>query len=298
MKSHGQQSWPRALPGLNILNFGLIGAGPQQYLRVYKTFGRHLHSKVVLVGLFVRNDFWDAELFNRWLRSGVSGNYMVWRDFGRRKKTSFDLRHPRYSTQCILSEMLSGNSYLYKILQFTRSSYRSWPLSELRVLRYADGNHLELRPHDFSSKTTSARPEHPVFQLALEALERIHSITRKQGAHVLVVFQSSKEEVYMPLLGEPAADPGVPLRAALDRLDIDYLDLTPAFYRRAKTGERLFFQSDDHPNRQGYRLIAEEVVARLKERGFHTWIKRNQAHQHRVEHESSVFKAKPLVSRH
>jgi hypothetical protein len=81
------KTWPsilaRDLPSARIINLGLIGAGPQQYLRVYETFGIPLCPAVVLVGVFVGNDFWDAGLFDRWVRSHAGGNYMVWRDFGR-----------------------------------------------------------------------------------------------------------------------------------------------------------------------------------------------------------------------
>jgi hypothetical protein len=66
LQSYGVEdsaAWPaildRALPRLRVINLGLIGAGPQQYLRVYKTFGLQLRPRLLLVGLFVGNDFWD-----------------------------------------------------------------------------------------------------------------------------------------------------------------------------------------------------------------------------------------------
>ena len=55
-----EQAWPalldRALAPRRVLNLGLIGAAPQQYLRVYETFGAKLSPKVLLVGLFLGND--------------------------------------------------------------------------------------------------------------------------------------------------------------------------------------------------------------------------------------------------
>jgi hypothetical protein len=45
-----------------------------------KLFGQ-LRPKVVLVGLFIGNDFWDAEMFDLWFKSGAGGSYMIWRDF-------------------------------------------------------------------------------------------------------------------------------------------------------------------------------------------------------------------------
>jgi hypothetical protein len=252
-------AWPaildRALPQLRVINLGLIGAGPQQYLRVYETFGLQLRPQLLLVGLYMGNDFWDAGLFERWLKSGGEGNYMVWRGFGREQADGFDLK-----------EALRRHSYVYNLLRYSRNIYRNWRSSEPRLLQFADGSRLQLWPSHLASKVTGASPDRPEFQLVLHALERIQKIAEAEGSHVLFVFQPTKEEVYMPLLGETTPDPGKPLQIELDRFGLDYLDLTPHFRQRARTGERLFFETDGHPNQQGYRLIAEEVLAHLKQK--------------------------------
>jgi hypothetical protein len=245
------------LPQLRVINLGLIGAGPQQYLRVYETFGMSLSPKLLLIGLFLDNDFWDAGLFDHWSQSGVGGNYMVWRDFERDEHDGFDIFAPIASIQRIFAR----NSYLYHVLRHARSTYRSWRTSEPRILRFADGSRLYLRPSDLASNMTGAEPDQPEFQLVLHALARLQALARENGTHVLLVFQPGREEAYMPSLGEAAPDPGRHLRAALDGLDIDYLDLGPPFRQRAAAGERLFFEADNHPNRRGYKLIAQEVLA-------------------------------------
>jgi len=75
------QDWPTILAGtfanMRVVNLGLVGAGPQQYLRVFERFGRPLNPKVVLVGIYATNDFSDAATFADWQRSGVGGNDMV-----------------------------------------------------------------------------------------------------------------------------------------------------------------------------------------------------------------------------
>jgi hypothetical protein len=255
-------AWPaildRALPRLQVINLGLIGASPQQYLRVYETFGRQLHPQLLLVGLFMGNDFSDAQLFDRWLKSGGDGNYMVWRDFDRGSANEFNVRY--------LKQTFRRHSYVYNLLRHARSVYRDWRSSEPRLLQLADGSRLQLRPSYLASRVRAADPDHPAFQLILQALKCIQEIAKASGSHVLFVFQPTKEEVYLPLLGEAAPDLGQPLRAALDRLDLDYLDLTPPFRQRARDGEQLFFEADGHPNQQGYRLIAHEVLAHLKQK--------------------------------
>lgn len=266
------QAWPAILaqffPASRVINLGLIGAGPQQYLRVYETFGQKLRPKIVLVGYFTGNDFWDAETFDLWLRSGAGGNYMVWRDFGRPASTSLSLQQPiRNLVSSLLwrGRLLARKSHLYNLVLYIRGDLKRWVPSKIKIFQAADGTRLELQPGDLASKTKEARPGHHVFRLVLDAFQRIHSLAQENGATVLVVLQPSKEEVYLPLLGEPPPDAAAPLRAALVERGIPYLDLLEDFRRRAAKGEVLFFETDGHPNARGYALIAELVISHLKE---------------------------------
>lgn len=262
-----KESWPailaQTLPPIRVINLGLAASGPPQYLRVYETFGIKFQPKVLLVGLFVRNDFWDAGLFNRWLQLGGEGSYMVWRNFGGVGTAGFSLQNPIVSIKSILT--LGRYSLLYNFLRHTRNVYRSWRASEPKLLRLADGTQLQLSPSNFESQTVGAQPDHPEFQVVLHALKRIDAIAKEHGTQPLIVFQPSKEEIYLPLLGEAARDLGGPLRAALAKLGVAYLDVTPAFRQRAAAGESLFFEVDGHPNARGYALIAEVVLAHLQE---------------------------------
>jgi hypothetical protein len=81
-----------------------------------------------------------------------------------------------------------------------------------------------------------------------------------------MIIQPSKEEVYLPISGQAIPDLSLYLREELDKSGIEYLDLTPTFRRQAARGEKLFFESDPHPNAAGYALIASSVLAYLKER--------------------------------
>jgi GDSL-like Lipase/Acylhydrolase family len=247
------EAWPALIArdqrDTKVINLGLIGAGPQQYLRVYETFGVPLEPKLLLIGFFVANDFWDAEKFDAWLRSRVGGNYMVWRDFGQHTGS--------------VEEVL-GKSYVDHWARYVRKVYRNWRADEPKDLRLADGRHLKLRPRSMAKHTAYVEPGNHVFELVVHALERINAIATSHGTHVLVVLLPSKEETYLPLLDGTVADPGAPLRVALAARGIEYLDLLPAFRAHAEAGAKLFFEYDGHPNSEGYRLIAKEVLAHLE----------------------------------
>ena len=260
------EAWPallaQGMPQFRLINLGLIGASPQQYLRVYETFGAPLQPKLLIVGFFAANDFWDAGLYERWLASGVGGNYLVWRDFGRNLPTGAGAFAP---IDAIRSWLLR-RSYLYNFLRFARNAFQNWRQGSTRVLEYENGVKLRLSRDIWDAHMTGSQPDQRQFHLAFQALKRIQDIAQEHGTKVLVVFQPGKERVYLPLLGESFPDPTDALRKALDELGVDYLDLLPAFRREAKDGKQLFFATDGHPNRHGYRLIAAEVFAHLKRR--------------------------------
>ena len=71
-----EQAWVRlvanALPEIEIINLGLVGAAPEQYLRVLEAFGLPLRPKVVLFMLFPANDLTDNDKFRRWLVAGAN----------------------------------------------------------------------------------------------------------------------------------------------------------------------------------------------------------------------------------
>lgn len=256
------EAWPeqvaRELSPARVVNLGLIGAGPQQYLGLYQTFGVDLEPKVLLIGFFLANDFWDAELFERWQESGVGGNYMVWRDFGRRSGSGAD------DPIGALGDLLQNHSHLYNLARYARKAAANWWQGEPTSLSLADGGAVALQPSDLAEKTTYIEPDNPIFELTVDDLERMHALATSHGTHMLVVLQPSKEETYLPLLNGHDADPGAPLRAALDASGIPYLDLLPAYRERAAAGAQLFFEVDGHPNLEGYRLTAREVAAHLR----------------------------------
>jgi lysophospholipase L1-like esterase len=257
------QAWPailnRTLTKIDVINLGLIGAAPQQFLRVYQTFGMMLRPKLLIVGFFGRNDFWDAGLFDRWLTSGSACSYLAWRDYGR--PTGFDC------TESLewQASLVVRKTYVFNLVLAAREAILTQRRAESRTFLFDNGRRLELDLGDLEDKTTGAYPDRREFELVLRTLQDMHSISQREGTQMLVVLQPSKEETYLPLLGESASDPTKSLRENLTQSGIDYLDLAPLFREQAATGKKLFFTHDGHPNSAGYALIADAVLAYLKQ---------------------------------
>ena len=119
-------------------------------------------------------------------------------------------------------------------------------------------------PEIYAANELLGRPEHPNFQLVLDAVEQTRALAAGTGGQFLVLLVPTKEEVYLPLLDE-RPPPGTAAFAAHFRATgIPYVDLTPSFQARARAGERLFFEIDGHPNAAGYRLFADVVLNQLQ----------------------------------
>jgi hypothetical protein len=265
-----EESWPAIVAqGLRqhpLVNLALIGAGPQQYLRVYETFGAALRPKLLLVGVFAANDFWDAETFDLWLKSGAGGNYIVWRDFGRPGPLRLSLRDPAGSIRSTFDRYVYPAlraARTYTLLRTIRDGLGADLAATPVYYEFAGGGRVLLSPGDLEDKSALGANTAPSFRLALDAFERLNTTARERGARVLFVLQPSKGEVYLPLLQANVPDPSSALRAAFDERGIEYLDLGPAFRERGAAGEQLFFEEDGHPNPAGYALTARLVLSHV-----------------------------------
>ena len=187
---------------------------------------------------------------------------MVWRDFGRSEKGGLSLRTLRSR----LKSWLQQYSILFNLGRHARDMFRNWKTSEPRYLEMRDGAPLQLWPSHLAGVVVQSQPQRPEFQLVMRAFERLQTLVREQGVKILVVLQPNKEQIYLPVLGEPVQTPEAALKLGLERLGLDYLDLSPIFRQRAQQGEQLFFAVDGHPNQRGYQLIAETVATHMGQR--------------------------------
>ena len=254
------QAWPQAvsdLTGRDVLNLGLIGASPQQYRKIYETFARPLKPAVVVIGFFARNDFWDADMYATWERSGIGGNYLEWRGFGR--PTAEQYEDPFY-------RMLYGlrkRSFVLALLKFGRDALSGREAAAPAELTLADGSQILLHGRDYNLKTVLSEPNNETFELVVSEIRQIRDMALEDGSRLVVLLQPAKEEVYRESPDAPRADATAALRGRLEQLNIEYIDAAPALEELAENGPPLYFPTDGHPNAAGYAAFAKLVSEHL-----------------------------------
>jgi hypothetical protein len=135
----------------------------------------------------------------------------------------------------------------------------------MHTMTFADGavRLVSTRYGDSADGAASGRAD---FMRVIDLLAELQAEVEADGARMIVVPVPTKEEVHLPLLGEPAHELTRPFEQALGQRGIEALDLLAALQDRVAAGEDLFFEIDLHPNAGGHAVIAEVVAQELRQR--------------------------------
>ena len=246
----------KELPTSRLINLALPGMAPKQYLRVYERFGVPLQPRLLMFGLFPGNDLGDEVEFDAWLEAGSPGNYSTWKFTHGRTPSAIDTALQRI--------------HLYWLARETVGRLRGRVASAATTtdLTFPDGSRLRFAPDLMEREAKLARPGNPAFEETLASIEGAQALAREHGAAFLVLLFATKEDVHYPLLGDTLPRPLPVFVETLRRRGIPYLDLTIPMQEQAARQQRLFFEIDGHPNAAGYRVIADEVLAHLREQAL------------------------------
>jgi hypothetical protein len=273
-------SWPYTLGrmlGRPVYNMGLGGYGPNQYLELLKIKALGLKPRMVICGLSVTDDFDNAYQ----LTYGVKVDFDTWDT------------DPARTPQKRLRLWLSRHSVVYQLLVHTGLGSRVQGDLQIRnAAQYYPGAATSLmipekhiaeafQPTENLRGLDQGRESvREGMRITFELLKEMNEICRENKIQFVVVVIPTKEMVFSQYLEH---NPNIALsdivdkllvneRLALDRTfmflteaNIPYVDPLPALQKSA--GEELFARSagDMHPNKNGYKVIAEAVAERLRQ---------------------------------
>lgn len=286
------EAWPQVVGGMigrNVYNMALGGYGPNQYYYLLKTKALNLKPRMIIVGLSMSDDFDNAYLMTygteywAYLRSlpGVTVDINTWD------------ADPVPSWHRKIRNWLSRHSVIYQLIFHTglgnrvkgdiqiRNAAQFYP--GLATSLIVPDDHIEeafqpkgnLRRLDQDSQSVREG-----MRLTFELLKEMDDICQKNHIQFVVVVIPTKEMVFSKYLEHNSQIPlsytveklVVNERLALDRTfkyladsNIPYVNPLPALQK--SSGQGLFAKSaeDMHPNKNGYRVIAEAVSERLNQ---------------------------------
>jgi hypothetical protein len=284
------ESWPKVLESLTgqpVYNMGMGGYGPNQYDYLLKTKGLSLKPKLVICGLYMGDDFENAFSISygldywaylRQLRvQNVNSN--IWEA----APQSGFLKGFRVwlSQHSVVYQLLFHASFLGRLQG--EAQIKNAPRTDPAVtsLDIPGKNILEaFRPRSMLIRLDQQDPRiREGMRITFQLLKDMNEQCRRNSARFMVLIIPTKEMVFAEYLEH---NPPAQLSDVLDRLfaneriaraqtiaflqdsKISYVDALPALTKSASNRLYARTAADMHPNKAGYRVLAEATYESLK----------------------------------
>ncbi len=285
-----RDAWPKVVERLlfdgdveagRVYNLGVIGYNLGQYLLRMRELKGTLHPHLVLVGFSMHTDLYDLipprlggfaygqDLGRAYFDLDSGGNLVEIRDLVGKDLGADGTR--QWTLSFRFRKFLAGHFALYR--QYRRSKLAMWAAARFRV-----GGESLWPGVDTGVKTPLDSEDRYRWQLAEKLIEAIRAEADAMGAKVALVnipyLPQAYDEVWEASFGRfPEVYDrwigGERLAEICRRLGITYVDTTRQFVEEARRKRGwLHYRDDRHPTAEGHRIIAQAVVAALKDRGL------------------------------
>jgi hypothetical protein len=288
-----EDSWPYVLgrlTGQQVYDMGMGGYGPNQYFHLLKTKALQLKPRMIICGLYMGDDFENAFLItyglDHWayLRKLPAGkaDFDIWKaapaELSWHKKIRIWLSRHSLTYQLVFHGPLMGQVQGEAQIRHAAQLYDS-----ATSLNIPEKNILEaFLPKMLLRNLDQKSPQvQEGMRITFELLKEMNEICHAHHVQFLVVVIPTKELVFSGYLQHK---PSLPLGSVVDRLlvnerlaeqkmfrfltdsGIRYVDALPALQGSLEHQLYARTAADMHPNKNGYRVIAEAVFEAMKSR--------------------------------
>ena len=264
-----EEDWGKRRP-VRVVKAGTPGTGPGDQLRLLRAIGDRYRPQLVILSLFVGNDFTDVQM-------GGLEQFQVEDGLLVRKPL-----RPVTGVSAGAQKLLRRSHQL----QFLRALQLAW---ERRRQVAAAAPHAALAAGDpwlLEFAKVHLREHPPEVARAVDEtlgiLDKFRNVCREHGADLVLMVIPRSYQIYPEERQELQAafriadqdldldHPQRLLRGWADRSGVAMLDLLEALRRDQSQNPRrkLFYYSDAHMNPAGHKLVAEALAAFLAEKGL------------------------------
>ncbi len=254
---------------VRVIKAGIPGTGTSDQLLWLEHYGQRFQPGLVIVCLFVGNDFVDVQ------KGGVAQQFIV-KD-GLMEKKTIEGKPPSWR-QAVIGKLKRSSLLAQRVAQLV------WTYGQRIDAQHR--NHAGLKARDpwlWEFYKVHLRPAPPetrqAYELTLQALDGIHQWCKQQQMSMLLLVIPRSMQIYDWELERwkqsfkvqtEQLDIDQPQRVLADwatRKQVSLCDLLPDFrlYSKDHPKERLFFYPDAHMNANGHRLTATLLADFLKQ---------------------------------
>jgi hypothetical protein len=291
------QSWPYVLAqltGQRVYNMGMGGYGPNQYFYLLKNRALSLNPKVIICGLYMGDDFENAYSITYGLDYWASlrslqlrkANYKIWDtapvDVSRNKKARVWLSQHSVIYQLVfhgpLMGLVQGEYQIRHAAELYPGAATTLDIPEKNILEAFRPEGLAVRLDQHSAAVQEG------MRITFELLKEMKDLCDQHQIRFVVLVIPTKEQVFSEYLERESRLPLNNILETLisneriarkrtfeflDQTGIRYVDGLPALKTSLKSQLYARTAADMHPNRNGYRVIAEAVSRELRVAGGH-----------------------------
>jgi lysophospholipase L1-like esterase len=281
-------SWPSALQrlsGKSVYNLSLGGYGPVQYFYLLTNKASRLRPQFVVVGFYYGNDLMETY---KVIQNNTYWSHLKPPDFPGDDVAAVSVV-ARQSRVGPVRRWLSRNSILYRMAVFSvagevaRVMEAKFRKTEDHVIYHKHGvltgfsPRLSLKAMDLTDRRVEAG-----LRMSLELFSRMNAYSVEHDIHLVIALIPTKTSVYARYIENDLAVEHADafnkllanerrinsvVKAYFEEHSLSYIDLLPQLQANTSQGQLYPGNYDGHPNRNGYRVIAETVARYLRDFG-------------------------------
>jgi hypothetical protein len=283
-------SWPSVLgrlTGRQVYNMGLGGYGPNQYVHLFTTKALELKPRMVVVGLYMGDDFENAFSITYGLEHWAylrtippeKVEFNIWE--GPTAPSWHKKIRVWLSRHSVIYQLVFHGPLLGRLQGETQIRNAHRLFDSVTSIAVPEKNILEaFRPTGLLTRLDqSSESVQEGMRITFKLLEEMRDVSRQHHIEFLVVIIPTKEMVFADYL---AGKPDLHHSDVIDKLianerlarektfrfltdaQISYVDALPALTGAVEQELYARTAADMHPGRNGYRVIAETVAAALQ----------------------------------